>query len=823
MIWHTIRFVIRILLRQKFYTILNILGLSVGIVSCILILSYVNDELTFDQFHQNYEKAFRVNTFWGNDPSTDIFATTPPPLKEVIQTQIPEIEYVARVAKSGDITMRFPEIDGNKFSNQVFRETNVFNVEKDFLRILDFNFIRGDIRTALSQPESMVISKATALRYFGQEKFDNHEIVGNKIETGGDGNLKVITGIVDPPENTHFSFDFLCSVDGNNAIMNNDLWVWNIVYTYFKLKPEIETAALGKIQNKLDQIAMEYCRPAFSKNSSGKDPLHAEISGITYQLQPVADIHLHSHYLRELKANGNLLMVNALILIASIILILAVINFINLSIAQSLKRLKEVGVKKVLGSGKPALVLQFLVESVLLTLLATVLAFGMAELLRVPFNGLTGKNLSFNWISIPLFFPVMIAVSVIIGLLAGAYPAVLFSGYSPTKILKGVFKKHKSESHFLKSGLVVFQFVISIGLIICTMVVQDQVKFMSQKDLGFDKENVIIIKNDMEIDDGWEEFKDYLKQNPAIKEVSFATNFPTKSNLPIRDFLVEETGTRTGINWTLIDEDYQKVLKMEMISGMSFSKSEALAKNGLILNEKAVSLLGLKNPIGKVVIKNPGENDEERLEVIGVVKDFNFESFREEIKPLAFQYYRPHFLSDFIAVRTAPKSPLKQSLNWIEEGWKEFQEEDPFVYSFLDQDFDYQFKSEKRFESILEFFAILAIFIACLGLLGLSSFTIKQKQKEIGIRKVLGASPWQLIFLLSGNYIKLVLLAFCITIPMSYYLVTLWLEGFAYKVPIDFSLFMQGGIFTMILAWLTIAFHCVKTSQMNPVNAIKAE
>lgn len=820
MLRNYLKITFRNLIKNKFYASLNILGLGVAIASCLFIAFYVLDEIDFDKFHKNATQAFRINTYWGDNPQSDIYATTPPPLHDVIQSEIPEIEQVARAFKWNDSTMRLPKDSTNE--ERIFRETNIYIVDPNFLEILDFNLIAGDASTAFQDLEAIVLTKETAIRYFGKKAVENGEVLGKNILFGGREAARHVTAIVDPPANTHFPFDMLVNLRWNYIRMfDNPNWAWNIVHTYVKIPSRIQRnpAQLAIVQSKLTDIAEQHGKPFMQSAERMKAGANFLFD---YRLQRVTDIHLQSNFLREHTANGNTMVVYMLSIIAVLIILLACINFMNLSTAQASRRAKEVGVRKVLGSQKSQLVGQFLTEAILFSLLSGCFALGIVEAFRNPFNMISGKEIPGNWFMelelIGLFFIGLILV----GLLAGSYPAFYLAKFRPVEIIKGKLVSRKGKADGFRNALVVFQFSISIGLIICTVLVDQQLQFMQEKNLGYDKENVLIIKNDKEIREKWEVFTQTLEQQPEVLKASFATGIPFQSFDNMRDFREEGADKGMGINWITIDENYVETIGLEMLEGRGFRRDMPLDKDGLVLNEAAVEVLGLDSPIGQRIIKNKGADDEQSLQVIGVVKDFYFESFYNDIKPLAMQLYRPHFVSDFIAVRLAP-GPLNKSIAAIEHIWKQFEPGNPFTYSFLDHDFDALFRSEKRLGNVLTLFTSLAIIIACLGLLGLASFVAQQRTKEIGIRKVFGASTAQIVHLLSRDFTKLVFLSILIAVPLSYYTMVEWLASFAYRIEISPWVFVLSGGLALLIAWFTISFQSIKAALANPIQSIRYE
>ncbi|MGB3588320.1 MAG: ABC transporter permease [Tunicatimonas sp.] len=797
--------------KQKFNTAINVVGLSVGIATTLFITWYVMDELRYDRFHQDAERVFRVVTNGGEGYQ---LATTPAPLYEAIKQDIPEVEAIARVFSWNHSTMRLP----NEGTEKVFRETSIYIADSTFLEVLDFNLIAGDER-ALQAPQALVLTKATAERYFGTGAVERGEVLGKEILFGGSRTARVVSGVVDPPSATHLPFDMLVPPTGYGEITDNDNWAWNVMYTYLKVQPDVANnpARMAGLASKLEQIAEQYAQPFLDKNDFGPE----ENVSLTYELQAVNDIHLHSDLLREHQANGSINTVYTLVIIAVLILLLACINFMNLSTAQANRRAKEVGVQKVLGSPRQQLIFQFLLESILTTLVAVLLALGTVEALRIPFNTLTGKELTFDWWQHPTLLLAIAGGVFLVGLIAGSYPAFYLSAFRSLNVLKGQAAS-SLRSGQLRNVLIVFQFAVSISLIITTGLVVKQLQFIQTKDIGYERENVLVIKNDKEIQDRWEDFKDALLNQSRVKQVSFATGLPSQPNRVMRDIRSEGASGGQGMQWFLIDPDYINTLGMELVAGRGFQESRASDRDGILLNEAAVKILGLTDPVGKTIIKNEGANDEERLQVLGVIKNFHLESFDQPVKPVAFQVFSPTFLSDYVAVRLTT-GDATEGVEQIRDVWTQFEPDNPLVYSFLDQDFDQMFRAEQRLGRVLSVFTALAVLVACLGLLGLIAFVAAQRTKEIGIRKVLGASIQQITYLLSKDFIRLVLFAFVLAAPLSYWLAESWLENFAYRTEIGVGIFVLAGVSALLLAGLTVSLQSVKAALANPIDSLRNE
>ena len=801
--------------RRKFYTFINVSGLALGLASSMFISAYVLDELRFDRFHEDADRVYRVTSNGGGDYH---LATTPPPLYEAIKNEIPEVEAIARAFSWNHSTMRLP-VEEDSSGQTVFRETSIYIVDPEFLQVLDFNVVAGDAATALQEASSLILTRQTAERYFGQGAVERGEVVGKEILFGGSRQARRVTAVVDPGP-THFSFDMLVDPQGYQEITDGDGWGWNIMHTYLKVRPEVreDAARLAALSQKIDRIAQTHARQYLEARDIGpeaSDSMH-------FELQAVTDIHLHSNLQREHQANGSITTVYALSGVALLIMLLACINFINLSTAQATRRAKEVGVRKVLGSPRRSLILQFLAESMTISLVATLLALGLVEALRVPFNALTGKQLAFDWFAHPELLLVVVGGVLLVGFVSGSYPAFYLSSFRPAAVLSSKAASSRGAGR-LRSALIVFQFVVSITLVVTTAVVVQQLQFMQQKDVGFERQQVLVINNDKEIQERWLDFKAALRQHSSVQQVSFATGAPTQPLKVMRDIRVEGSDQSRGMNWFYIDPDYVATLGLQVVEGREFQRDRASDQtSGVLLNESAVRTLGLVNPVGQTVIKNQGEDDEQRLRVLGVIKDFNVESFDRWVKPIAFQYFAPSFVNDYVLVRLTPGNVAK-GVEQVAEVWSQFEPDNPLVYSFLDEDFDRLFRSEQRLAGILSVFTFLAIAVACLGLLGLVAFVTAQRTKEVGIRKVLGASVRQITGLLSLDFLRLVMIAFAVAVPLSYWAVGRWLENFVYRTEIGLGVFALAGGAAVLVAGATVGVQSLRAALANPVEALRDE
>ncbi|MEX2592623.1 MAG: FtsX-like permease family protein [Anditalea sp.] len=797
----------RVLKKNRLYTVLNLTGLTLGITSFLLILFFVQDEVSYDRFYPGSDQVYRITTHWGQEAQAQ-YATAPPPLGNRLQEDIAEVTAVTSVLKWNDFTIQ-PETGPNK--NQVFREENVFYAEPNFFDVFNLTLISGSV-DALSDGQSVVITEDMAEKYFGN--IPAWEVVGKNLLIGSSSTVLCKIGAVvqNIPAQSHFHFDMLIyqpSIHEEIFLMDN--WMWAILHTYVRIPEGQQQMVAAKLQD----MVQNHVIPRLEGGQEGTD--------FSFGLQPVQDIHLNSHLLREHEANSYKSYVYIFSVVAFIVLLLASINFMNLSTAKAAIRSMEVGVRKVLGSRKSQLVSQFLTEAFILVVFSTVLSLVLVELLNGLFNQISGKSLQFNifqnsWIW--GFLPVLI---IGLTLVSGFYPAFYLSSFKPLRVIKGQQSIGKNSLN-LRSGLVIFQFATSLVLIICTLMVQRQLHFIQQSNVGFDKEQLLIIHNDGEIENHQrQDFKQRLASSTSIQAMSFSTGIPVPGQFQIRTFNLPGSTVEQGMNWYEADADYVPTLQLHLRQGRNFMDLEGGDKHKILMNEKAAHLLGIaENPIGQQIIKNQGNKDEATLEVIGIVNDFNFESFRQEIKPLVIEYMDDYFLRDYISVRLE-KGDFQTGITELLAVWKQFEPRVPMNYTFLDEDFQRVYQSEMQMGILIQVLSVISILIACLGLFGLTAYTTQQRSKEIGIRKVLGASMTEIFLLLSKSYVKLILISSLIAVPLALYFVQQWLRDFAYKIPIDFWVFILAGLACFALALFTVFLQSYKSIRMDPIKTLNSE
>lgn len=791
---------LRIMFRQKGYSAINVISLSLGIAASLLIVLYVADELTYDRFHTDADRIYRA-TFFGKMEGNDFkMAESAAPIAAAVMAEIPEVESATRfgIWRSTPLT----------FEHKSFTD-DILVADSNFFDFFSFHLVAGDPKTVLRGPNKMVITESAAKRYFGDEN-----PVGKTLLRDSEKTACEVTGVVqDPPHNSHIQFDLVLSGE-SWPYMRDPQWTSNNLYTYLKIYPDADVRA---IKTKLDGMA--------EKNMGNE---LEKIIGMTWKqfiakgnnaglvIQPMLDIHLRSNLDGEITPNGDMQYVYVFTAIAVFILLIACINFMNLSTARSANRAKEVGVRKTVGAVRGRLVSQFLTESVLYSFFSTVVAVSIITVVIEPFNTLAGKNMSLSLLVNPVVIAGVATFALVVGLLAGSYPAFYLTAFKPSEVLKGRLRTGFRNSG-LRNGLVVFQFMISIVLILGSMVVYDQLKYMQRKNLGFDKENVIDLMHTWSLDKNGAAFKNELNAHPQFKGASYASNLPPRMNSN-KTFRKGGTEQDYLLNISYADYDHARVMGYKLVQGRFFSRDFPSDTSAIVINETAYKLMGFDHLENQTII-NFDEDKPRPLRVIGVVQDFNFETLRNGVRPLCFLLSGE--LNGEMAIRLAP-GDTQASIALLESIWKKHSSS-IFEYTFLDQSFDALFHAEQRISHVILIFTILTISIACLGLFGLAAYTAEQRAKEISIRKVMGASLPQVIVLLSRNFAFLIVIAFAIAAPLGWYFTREWLQGFAYHIEVNPLTVLLSGIAALVIALLTISSQGIKAARENPVKAMRSE
>lgn len=787
MLKNYLKVTIRNLYNNKVYSLINIGGLCVGITTAILILLWVGHELSYDRYHTQANNLYRTIVNWNISGQRASYITTPAPFADLIKQEFPEIKATTRFAlvRKGLLTYENIPFGGNK---------GTFT-DPDILQMFSFDFIKGDPKNALNSPNSIAISETLARKIFGaEEAIDKVVKYNNSIDL-------VVSGIFkDMPDNSHLTFDFLIPFQQFISSYNiqEDNWSDFNYYTYVLLDEKTTGSAM---QEKITALILERF----------KDDTVVE----NVELQPVVDIHLHSKYGNDISGNGDIQYVYIFSGVAFFILFIACINFMNLATARSVKRAKEIGLRKTVGAGRAQLITQFLGEAFLFTLIAITIAAMLVELLLPIFNEIAQKSITFSLLDTNILI-ILGLILLFTTLAAGLYPAVVLSSFQPAKVLKGTFKSG-GNAVFLRKGLVVIQFLLSIVLLVGTLVVNDQLTFIQQKKLGYNKENILILPLVGEVSSNSELFKQQLLAYPDISNVTTASQDITNVN-----------SSTSGASWNgrpddfdiilnqlSVDRDFIKTFNIRMVEGRGFSSERESDSVAYILNQTAVNEMGLKDPVGTAFSVHGIIGT-----VIGVSEDFNFQSIHNPIGPLVL-FVSPNWRSNmYISIEG---DNISEAVAFAENKWKEINPAYPFEYSFLDEGFDNLYRSELRTGTLFDFFTLVAIFISCLGLYGLASYTAELRFKEIGVRKVMGASISSIFIMFSKDYIKLVLIAFVLACPVAYLLMDQWLEAFAYKTSINPMIFLMAILFAIILTILTVGYQSIRAALANPVHSLRSE
>lgn len=809
---------LRNLFKQKIYTIINVVGLAISITACLLIVIYVKHETSYDAFFPEGDRIYKLILERKYPNHTTIYAVTPHSYANAMQHDFPEVENTLHLQRGGENQIVKYTVNENEIKS--FEEDHFLFADSAFFSFFDVGLVNGDVKTALAVPNQVIISETTAARYFGKE-----DPVGKVLE-GDFGEYKVTGVFKDLPDNSHLLFDAVCSINGPE-FRKAENYISFDAATYIKLKPGSDPAAL---EAKFPQMVDTYAAGQIeSQMKQSWEDYKKAGNGYRYFLQPLASIHLDPTNIElTFTPGGNLKYIYVLSFIAILILIIACINFMNLATARSASRAKEVGLRKVMGSAKNQLVGQFLTEAIVLTMIGTLLAVIFTLALLPSFNSLVEKHL--HLVFTPDVILGLIGFALLVGVLAGLYPAFVLSSFNPVLVMKGNFSGNSSGS-WLRNGLVVFQFIISIVLIVGTIVVRDQMEFIQRKDLGFDKEQVLIIEQAFRLRDKTETFVEEMKQLPGV-----VTAAGTSSRIGNRDdffgqmFQPEGSSEILTVKSMIMDDDFAPTIGFRIKDGKFFSK-ETQDSLSILLNETAVRTLGMTDPVGKRLTNsdlfrfNPALQKARLFTIIGVIQDFNFQSLRDEITPLVLfnkEVFGPQSNTGFVAIRLKPDG-FQSVIGKIEEKWKAYSPERPLHYEFLDDNLTRGYTEEQRSGQMFTVFSGLAIIIACVGLFGLSAFTASQRTKEIGIRKVLGASVSGVVLLLTKEFTKLVLLAFLIASPLAWWMMDQWLSSFAFRISLSAGSFLVAGLVATTIAWGTVSYQSIKAAIVNPVKSLKNE
>jgi putative ABC transport system permease protein len=780
--------------RDRWYSLLNILGLTIGITFSLFLIFYIKDELSYDRYNKNADRIFRITSFIKEqEKETMKWTATPFPLGPVLQKEFPEVE----------AAVRFVGVDRTMYKRGELRsyEQKAFYADSTLFSIFTYPFLEGNSKNALVEPKSMVLTATLAKKYFGKTT----GVVGQSLQNAA-GDVFKITGVIkDIPFNSHLRFNMLISASTLPKDFANS-WGGFGFYTYVLLKPNADPVAYEK---KLLPLYDKYMAPIFKKFNIN----------IHFGVQPITAIHLHSDFQGEPEELGSISYIYIFSAVALFMIIIACINYMNLTTARSARRAKEIGIRKVTGSTKTQLVTQFLVESTLTTVFALLLSMGLVALLLPTFNALSGKSISFQVLIEPGSMLILLVIVLVVGLLGGSYPALYLSSFNPIDILKGSLSKGSSNVT-LRRILVVTQFSIAMVMLICTWVVYNQLDYLHKKDLGFNKQEVLSIaaNGNKDIRGQISNLKNELRKNPQILSVSSAQAVPGGDiSFNLYSMPTDKGYTEKGVDNYGVDEDYFRTLGMQITKGRPFNGLGDTLRS-VIVNENLVKYFGWKNPIGQKV-RFAGDTSSRYLEVVGVVKDFNQKSLYNPITPLML-FYRPN--AQNIQIKASAKD-VPTTIAGIEKTWKTIFPELPFEYTFLDQDFNSQYAADQKRGKIFTAFSILTILITCLGLLGLIAFTTEQRQKEISIRKIMGAGVGQIISLMTTNFVLLVGISCFIAFPVAWIFMNNWLKIFPYNTGLTVLPFLLSALAVLAITMLTVIFHTIKVAVANPSKGLRTE
>jgi putative ABC transport system permease protein len=802
----------RNLLKNKTFSLINIIGLASGLACFILMALYVADELSYDKYNEKANRIYRVNSDIVFGGSKLHMAQAPDLMGPTLKKDYPQVEEYVRFYDAGGIKRM-------KKGNEYLRETNTVYADSTLFNVFTLPAVAGNTKTALNEPNTVVITESTANKYFGTP-----DAVGKTIATGNDQNeiYRVTAVIKDMPHNSHFNFDFIFSM--KNVEYNWGNFLSSNFSTYILLKEGTDPKRFAKnLDVILNTYVLAQAKQIMKVNSI--DEFEKAGNKLGYSLMPLTDIHLYSDRTAEMGVNGNIQYVYIFSAVALFVLLLACINFMNLSTARSAGRAKEVGIRKVLGTEKKSLIRQFLTESTLMAFISLILSVIIVWFCMAYFNELSGKQFTIKDLLQPKHIIFLLLLPVSVGLLSGIYPAFFLSSFNPVTVLKGKLAAGFKKSN-LRNALVVFQFATTIILIAASIIVYRQLNYIQTKKLGFNRDQVLVVRGTMALGDNKDAFKDEVSKLSGIKGSTYAGFIPVANSSRTDNSFSKEAvmDSKNGLNMEVwdIDDTYIDILGMEMVKGRNFSKDFVTDSSGVIINETAAKTLGFDDPVGKklyTLLTIDQGIKTTAYTIIGVVKNFHFESLREHVGPLCFRYGK----SDWAVAFKINTDNVQGLVKNIETKWKSMAPGQPFAYQFMDEAFDSMYRVEQRTGKLGLTFAVIAILIACLGLFGLATYMAEQRTKEMGIRKVLGATTESLVQLLSKDFLRLVLIALILAVPVAWFFMYRWLQDFAYRTHITWQVFAAAGFVALFIALLTVSYQSIKAALMNPVKSLKSE
>jgi putative ABC transport system permease protein len=799
MIKNYLKVAIRNLIKRKGYAFINILGLAVGIAASVLIFLYIKNETSYDAFHEKADRTYRLTADWSNKGDSRIHQLgTPFILAKTIREKYPQVEAITQLSGPlGDVIVKYRDI--------AFKETDVFCAEPSFFDVFSFPLLEGNPETSLKDTNKIVLTQSLAVKYFGDK-----DPMGKTIEMQASDEkiLFEVTGVMeDIPQNSHFRFDMLVSMKTVYPEPNMG-WTWNNYTTYVTLHEGVTQSLMEEKLAEIDKVYYE----------GGRE----HIPWI-WTLEPITRVHLHSDLATGNQPNSSIAYIRLFIVVAVLILLIAGINFVNLATARSSRRAKEVGLRKVVGSLRRQLISQFLGESVLMSLIALVFAVILIQAALPSYQDLTGKNLSLSYFDNPFVIPGLLGLSLILGIFAGLYPAFFLSSFKLADVLKGSqFSSRGRGALFLRNGLVVFQFVMSVLLIIGSLVIFRQLDYIKNQRLGFDKEHVVVIHNADTLGSQLEAYAERLKQRSDVLGVTAVRSVPGRGT-PNWGIGVEGIGRERPMNMNFMtcDQDFADVLNIKMLDGRFMSRKFPSDKDAVVINKKAADYFGIAGPVGKKLRIWWTEKD---LTIIGVIDNFHFESLHRDVRAMGYllpeaidSTQRPFLL---VKIRSQVTSGV---LSDLRKTWESMSASLPFEFTFLDEKVNSLYQNDNRAGKIVTLFSFLAIFVSCLGLFGLASFVAEQRTKEIGVRKVLGAPLSSILWLLTGQFVKWVIVANLIAWPLGYWIMSRWLQGFAFRATLSVWIFLASGLVALSIAALTVSSQVIKAALANPAESLKYE
>ena len=788
----------RTIAKDKTYSILNVTGLTIGITCSLFLLMYILHELSYDRYHENARNIYRVVSNIKETDNAFTWAVAQIPLAEELRDNYPEVENSVRFFGTGRTLY--------KNNDKQFYEEEFYLADSTVFDMFTYKFLHGDPETALDNPFSIVLTEKIAGKYFSEVS----SAVGQSIQNQQGEEFKVTGVIEDVPLNSHFIFDALISRNTRPDFLGS--WGNFGVFTYVHLP---EGYDVSKMYASLDRVIKEKVDPIFEQYGIK----------IKYELQPILDIHLHSKIQDEAEAGGDISYIYIFASVAAFMLIIACINYMNLATARSINRAREVGVRKVMGSMRTQLIAQFLVESVVIALIAMVLSMILIYALLPFFNQLANKSLPFSFVLQGPVILSLLAIVIFVGIVGGSYPAFYLSGFNPVNVLKGKLTS-KGGNAFFRKFLVVFQFAISIFMLISTLIVYDQLQFMRNKDLGFEKDRVVRLSlNERALREKSQVLVDRLRQTPEVASVGMASSWPGEGIGKLLLKVEDNDGQLAdrGVDLYTANYDYVKTMGMEIVEGRDFSRAiPSDTTYAVLVNESMVKRMSWDDPIGKKFIFEGGDEPDVEKRVVGVVKDYHQNSLYDPIEPLMIMLNVDN--NGTVLIRTT-EGDVRQSIAAIEKAWKEIFPTYTFEYNFLDADFNSQYKADEKRSQIFTAFSGLTIVIACLGLLGLAAFTTEQRTKEIGVRKVIGASVQHLVMLVSKEFFLLVGIGMVLAFPVAWYFTNGWLQNFAYRIELEgqWPTFVLSALLAFVITLVTVGYHVVRAASVNPVKSLRDE